>query len=370
MAKSGGDRRPAAHPLAGADLATVLWLLRHGGGVPLRRWPQVAGILGSVVGKLGLTLGERAWVACARRGRDLETPPLFILGHWRSGTTHLTNLLAEGGFGYIDPIAAGLPWDFLGLGRLLRPLLVRMLPEGRFIDAVEVAPDSPQEDELGLASMVRLSYFHAIYFPRRFQPWFDRGLFLDGARPEEIARWEQRFRYYLWKVARRRPDRPLLVKNPVYTGRVEQLYRLYPEARFLHIVRNPHEVFASTRAFLGKMFEALALQPWEQVAIEETVLATYPRMMDRLLADTARLPAGRYVEIRFEELEAEPLATLERVHDRLGLGGFAEAWPAYAAYLGRIQRYERARRSFPERDLALVERHWGRFLAHWGYGRP
>jgi len=370
MTESGGDRQPWAHPLAGADLGTLLWVLRHSGGIPVRRWPAVAGMLGSVVGKLGFTLGERAWVALARRGRDLETPPLFILGHWRSGTTHLTNLLAEGGFGYVDPIAAGLPWDFLGLGRLLRPILVRLLPEGRFIDAVEVSPNSPQEDELGLASMTKLSYFHAIYFPRRFQPWFDRGLFLDGATPREIAHWEQRFRYYLWKLARRRPDRPLLVKNPVYTGRVEQLLRLYPDARFLHIVRNPHEVFASTRSFLATMFDALALQSAEHVAVEETVLATYERMMDRLIADSAAVPKDRYVEIRFEELEAEPLETLQRVHGELGLGGFAEARPAYSAYLGRIKRYERAKRAFPERDLALVEQRWGRFLAHWNYGRP
>jgi len=370
MTESGGDRQPWAHPLAGADLGTLLWLLRHSGAIPARRWPAVAGMLGSVVGKLGFTLGERAWVALARRGRDLETPPLFVLGHWRSGTTHLSNLLAEGGFGYIDPIAAGLPWDFLGLGRMLRPLLVRLLPEGRFIDAVEVSPNSPQEDELGLASMVRVSYFHAIYFPRRFDDWFARGLFLDGVPPREVAKWEERFRYYLWKVARKRPDRPLMVKNPVYTGRIAQLHRLYPDARFLHIVRNPHEVFASTRAFLRKMFEALALQPADHVQVEEVVLATYVRMMDRLIAESASLPAGRFLELRFEDLDSQPLLELERIHDRLGLPGFAEARPAYAGYLERIQRYERAKRRFPERDLELVERHWGRFLDHWGYGRP
>lgn len=370
MAESGGDRQPWAHPLAGADLITAIWLLRRSGGFPLKRWPAVAGILGSVVGKLGPTAAEWAWVAARRRGRDLETPPLFILGHWRSGTTHLVNVLAQGPFGSIDPIAAGLPWDFLLLGKVLRPLLVRLLPEGRFIDAVEVGENSPQEDELGLASMVTLSYFHGIYFPRRFDRWFNRGLFLDGASPGAVRRWESHFRYYLWKLARRRPDKPLLIKNPVYTGRVAQLARLYPEAPFLHIVRNPHEVFASTRAFLQKMFEALALQPWDHVPIEEVVLATYARMMDRLIADTAALPPGRYLEIRFEELEARPLETLERVHSALGLGRFAEARPAYAAYLDRIQRYERAKRSFPERDLELVERHWGRFLAHWNYVRP
>jgi hypothetical protein len=217
---------------------------------------------------------------------------------------------------------------------------------------------------------VPLSYFHAIYFPQRFQPWFDRGLFLEGASKAEVARWERRFQLYLWKLARRRPEAPLLVKNPVYTARIAQLNRLYPEARYLHIVRNPHEVFASTRSFLAKMFEALALQPWDQVAIEEVVLATYARMMDRLIADSVTQPAGRFVDLRFEHLEARPLEELERIHVTLGLPDFAVAKAGYSDYLKRVRRYERARRDCPERDLALVERHWGRFLAHWGYGRP
>ena len=57
------------------------------------------------------------------RDRPLDPPPIFLLGHWRSGTTHLYNLLGQGDFAYVDPIAAGLPWEFLTLGRWLRPLL-------------------------------------------------------------------------------------------------------------------------------------------------------------------------------------------------------------------------------------------------------
>ncbi|HKY93955.1 MAG TPA: sulfotransferase [Kiloniellales bacterium] len=369
MAKVSGAVRLLFHPLAGADLATLLWLLRHGGGVTAGGWSRTA-LLASAVGRLPFTLGERAWVAFRRRGRDLETPPLFVLGHWRSGTTHLLNVLAQGGFGYTDPMAAGMPLDFLFLGRLLRPLMARALPRNRLIDAVEVTSMSPQEDEMGLACMVSLSYLHAIYFPSRFQPWFNRGLFFDGAGSREVAQWERRFRTYLWKTARWRPDKPLLVKNPVYTGRVAQLERLYPQARYLHIVRNPHEVFASSRSLFARMLELVALQPWDHVRIEDVVLATYARMMDRLIADMATLPRSRFFEVRFEDLEAQPLVELERIHDGLGLGSFAAARPTYAAYLDSVRDYQRAKRSFPERDLALVERHWGRFLDHWGYGRP
>ena len=143
----------------------------------------MAGAAGSALGRLPFSLAERGYVAAARRGRPLQTPPVFLLGHWRSGTTHLYNVLAKGPFGFVDPLAAGLPWDCLLLARWLRPLLLRMLPEGRFIDQVAVGPDSPQEDETAIANMTRLSYFHAIYFPARFRALFRRGLFLEGAAP-------------------------------------------------------------------------------------------------------------------------------------------------------------------------------------------
>ena len=190
------------------------------------------------------------------------------------------------------------------------------------------------------------------------------------AAPGLVRQWERRFDHYLWKLERLQPGRPLLIKNPVYTGRVAQLRRLYPDARFIHIVRNPHEVFASTRSFLGKMFEALALQPWQRVEIEATVLESYRDMMAAYLRDTADLPPELLVEIAFEDLESRPLAEIERIHATLALPGFEAARPAYERYLASVQRYQRAARRFPERDVALVEREWRPFLDRWGYGRP
>ncbi len=364
------DRRPRAHPLAGADPATLLKVLWQAGGAAPAGWGRTAGALGASLGRAPLSLVEAAATALWRRGRALEQPPLFLLGHWRSGTTHLSNVLGKAGFGIVDPVSVGLPWDTLLVGRWLRPLLVRMLPKGRFIDDVAVNPDSPQEDETAVANMTALSYFHAVYFPRAFDRFYWRGLFLEGASPALVRQWERRLDRFLWKLERVQPGRPLLVKNPVYTARVAQLARLYPGARFLHIVRNPHEVFASTRGFFTKMFEALALQPWDGVAVEEVVLKTYPRLMQPLLDDSAALPPGTYAETSFEAFERQPLAELERIYGELGLPGFAAARPAMEAYLGSIRSYARAARRFPARDIALVEQRWGPFLARWGYGRP
>lgn len=369
-ARSRPDRKPLAHPLAGADPQTLLSVLWQSGGIPPRRWPQAGAALAASLARGPLSLAERGVVAAQRRGRPLQTPPIFLVGHWRSGTTHLYNLLAKANFGFVDPIAAGLPWDLLLLGRWLRPLLVRMLPEGRFIDRVAVNADSPQEDEIAIANMTALSFYHAIYFPRRFDRLYWRGLFLEGASPRQVRQWERCLDHLLWKLEHLQPGRPMLIKNPVYTARVAQLARLYPGARFIHIVRNPHEVFASTRNFFFKLFEALALQPSDAVEVERVVLETYPRLMTPLLRDAPALAPGQFVETTFEALERQPLTELERIYGGLNLPGFAEAAPAFKSYLGSVRNYTRAERRFPERDIELVESHWRPFLDHWGYGRP
>ncbi len=362
--------KPSAHPLSGADLATLWRVVSRAGPLPRSAWGQIALAGGSALGRLPFTALERGLVALQRRGRPLEPAPIFLLGHWRSGTTHLYNLLGKGGFAYVDPIAAGLPWEFLTLGRWFRPLLVKALPEGRFIDAMKVTPDSPQEDELAIANMSKLSFYHAIYFPRRFERFFAPGLLLEGVGDAERQAWMRRADHLFWKLAKNYGGRQLVIKNPVYTARAQMLQRFYPDAKFVHIVRNPHEVFASTRSFFSKLFEALALQPCDNLDPEEITLDTYPKVMQPLINDMAEMAPGQAVELRFEELESDPLGALARIYDALELPGFAEAEEGFRRHLGEVKTYSRATRRFPERDFNLVEDRWGAFLDHWGYGRP
>ncbi len=362
--------KPSAHPLSGADLLTLAGVLGRAGALPRSALGQVALAFGSALGRLPFTALERGLVATQRRGRPLDPAPIFLLGHWRSGTTHLYNLLGRGNFSYVDPIAAGLPWEFLTLGRWFRPLLVKALPEGRFIDAMKVTPDSPQEDELAIANMTRLSFYHAIYFPKHFDRFFAPGLLLDGVGEAERQAWMRRADHLFWKLARNHGGRQLVIKNPVYTARAAMLRDFYPNAKFVHIIRNPHEVFASTRSFFAKLFEALALQPFDHLDPEEITLDTYPKVMRPLIEDMEGMVPGQAVELRFEELESDPLGALARIYDALDLPGFAEAEPGFLAHLGEVRSYSRAARQFPERDLALVEERWPDFLKHWGYDRP
>lgn len=356
-----------AHPLSGADPGT-LWRAFAQGGAP-DRLGAAAAIWGASLGRAPFSAGEALALSRKLPKRE-DLAPVFILGHWRSGTTHLYNTMVHGGWGYVSPLAVGLPWDMCGLGRWLRPVLERALPETRWIDRIPVTPTSPQEDEIGIASMSPLSFYHGIYFPRRFDALIDRGLFFDGCSPAEIAAWEARFTYFLRKVAYEQ-NRPLLIKNPVYTARVARLRALFPRAKFIHIHRDPFDVFLSMRNFYARLLEVMALQNVpEGLDIDATILRVYDRMMDLYVQDTHDLPPGTLVELPYAQLDADPLGALEAIHDGIGLDGFEAARPAFSAYLDTVRSYEKNAFRGDALAVSKVSEHWGRWIRRWGYSAP
>lgn len=355
-----------AHPLNGADLGTLVRAYRLGGGSdkPL----TTAGIWAASAFRAPISAIESALIDRHLPTVEEMPPPIFILGHWRSGTTHLYNIMSLGRFGYVPPVAVGLPWDMFGIARALRPLLERALPEHRWIDRIPVTPTSPQEDEIAIASMCDLSFYHGIYFPDQFDHLIDRGLFYDGATDDDIARWEARFTYFLRKLALQQ-DQQLLIKNPVYTGRVAHLRRLFPGAKFIHIHRNPLDVFLSMRNFYARLLEVMALQTVpDRLDVDATILRVYDRMMARFAAETADLDAPDFVELPYAHLDTDPIGAVEHIYGTLELDGFEAARPAFQGYLDALGRFEKNSFRKDAEAAELVLSHWQPWIERWHYG--
>lgn len=358
-----------AHPLCGANLGTLAAVTRRA-GLPARIGSgAMIGL--AVLARWPFSTAERLAIAPRLPPADAMPPPVFILGHWRSGTTHLYNIMVKSGaWGFVPPVATGLPWDLFGIARVFNPLLERALPKHRYIDKIPVHPDSPQEDEIAIANMSELSFYHGIYFPRAFSDFVRRGLFFDGCSEAEIAKWRQTFVYFLRKLYLHQKKKRLLIKNPVYTARLAMLTEMFPNARFIHIHRNPYEVFLSMRNFYAKLLGEFALQGYQHVDIDETILGVYDRMMRSIERDSANLPADRFVELRYGDLDRDPLGAVEKVYASLSLPGFENARPHFEAYLASVQSFEKNRFAYAEEAAAKVERRLGYFLRKWAYGRP
>lgn len=357
------------HPLAGADPATLRRVLALAGPLSPAGDAAIRQVRRAAMLRQPFSAIEKAWIAPRLPALDAMPPPVFILGHWRSGTTHLYQMMVKGGFGFVPPDFTGLPWDVFVLGRLMKRQIEAKLPKTRYIDKVPVLPDSPQEDEIALANMSPLSLYHGIYFPARLERFVMEGVFFDGVPDAGVAEWQATFRYFLAKLALHQGKR-LLIKNPVYTARLGMLAAMLPEARFIHIYRNPLDVFLSMRNFYEKLLAEFALQPWDAAAIDPLIFKTYRRMMDALEADKAALPRGRFAEMRFEDFMAAPVESLESIWHRLELGDFERHRPAFQSYIDSQKRFEANRFEKGNAAAGLVREHLGDWCDRLGYALP
>ena len=364
-------RKLATHPLCGADLMTLSRLFSSNGPVLLDRLVDLLMIGASALVRLPFNAIERRMVDRHLTIGHSEKPPIFILGHWRSGTTHLYNILSKSPrFGYLPPIATGIPWNMLTLGKWFEPLLRKTLPSERFIDNVPVQPDSPQEDEIALANMIDLSFYHGLYFPSHFKEHFNRGVYFQGCAPLQVENWKKTFHHFMQKLSLLQDGRPILVKNPVYTARVSLLQSMYPEAKFIHIHRNPYRVFESMKNFYVNLFHELAFQNYDHLSIPEIVLEHYPRIMDRLIDDTKNMKPNQFIELGYDELDEHPFSALRKIYEALELGAFNEDEGIFANYLDSVKRYQKNRYPYSTQTLDAVTQHWGKYVDHWGYEIP
>lgn len=343
------------HPLCGADPLTLVHLVRRYGLPSRRGLPAFAVACATSLLRLPFTLAELGLDAASR---GPAAAPVFILGFPRSGTTHLHNLLAAtGAFATASPVLATLPWESRTVGPLLKPFVDPFLPRTRLIDGVAMDGDAPTEDEVGLANLGPGSYFHALYFPTSFEEAYREGL-LAPARDRLVRR-------YVTAMARRDP-RPLLLKNPAYTAQVGALARLFPGARFVHIHRDPRAVFASSRRALRRTLDALALQDSSGADIDGAILRTYPAVMRALREQAAALPPGRMAEVAFEDVLADPQASLQRLARSLGLSGIDG--DGVAAHLDSVSGFQPEGGRLAAEDDARLASAWAPEIARYGRG--
>ncbi len=170
--------------------------------------------------------------------------PLFVLGHWRSGTTHLFNLLTvDHRFAYPNLFQVIFPHSFLCSEPIGARLLALLVPKRRLGDNIVQHLGMAAEDEFALCAATLRSPYLSWSFPRRSEH-YDRYLTLRSVPDGELAQWKAGLKYFLQKLTWKY-RRPLVLKSPSHTCRIRLLLELFPDARFVHVHRNPYVVFLS-----------------------------------------------------------------------------------------------------------------------------
>ncbi len=353
--------------LAFTDPVTLTRILAANGGCDARFIPRVLVLyLVSVVmlpfnGLERLRYGRR--VATQR----LSESPLVILGHDRSGTTHLLNLLSlDPQFAYTRPSQMVFPGCCLLLDRLMDAFL-RRLDYRRPFDAMEVGPGSPQDDEVPLVKLTPHCEYHKYSFPRRYRYWLDTYVFgFDSASPA-YEEWKRTYLGTLRKAAVLMGRERSLLKSPATMANLNVVLELFPHAKFIHITRHPYKVLPSQIHLHKTMVRKYGLETVSDDEITDFALYQYRGYMEGFLRDRARIPPANLMEIRYEDFVAHRLDGLRAIYERLDLGDFPAIEATARQYIASVARY--APHQFTE-DPALrrrIDRELGFAFSALGY---
>lgn len=303
------------------------------------------------------------------RATKITQPPIFIVGHWRTGTTLLHELLIQDPrHGYPTTYECLEPNHFLLTEKVVTKLFWFLMPSQRPMDNMKAGWDRPQEDEFALCMLGQGSPYLHIAFPNQ-TPKYQEYLDFAGVSPRTIKSWKRGLLRFLQAITFKTGKR-LVLKSPPHTARIPVLREMFPDAVFVHIVRNPYVVFPSTVRLWKTLYEKHGLQKPNFQGVEEYVYSTFVRMYQRLEEGKKLLRPGRFYEIKYEDLVADPEGEMRKLYERLGLDGFEQCLPHLRAYLASVKGYETNRYEMSPQQQAEVTRRWGDVIRRYGYETP
>lgn len=251
--------------------------------------------------------------------------PVFILGHPRSGTTYLHFVLSKDPqMAFCTTYEALIPNIFLTGGNLLKNLVARAMPEHRPQDEIKITIDSPMEEEFAMANMSGMSFMHGFYFPEHIMENFNESVVFEETTGKNAGHWKKHFLFFLKKLACKYPG-TLLLKSPANTGRLKEIHELFPDARFIHIHRNPYDVYQSNERLYERILPITAFQKAGDKKVENYIIDSYEKMYRKYLKDKALIPENQLFEMRYDDFIGAPLDQLKKAYEHLDLNGFDEA---------------------------------------------
>jgi hypothetical protein len=294
------------------------------------------------------------------------TDPVFIIGHWRSGTTLLHNLMStDKQFGYCSTYQSLLPDLTLIHQRWLAPIINLLMPKHRPADHVALNLNYPQEEEFALGNQLAWCFYYAWYYPQEFSRLLD--LHSTGkADPGLIQDWQDNYRKFISTALLNTGGQIYLSKNPPHTFRLDWLTRMFPNAKFIFIIRNPYEVFDSSVRFAQGVLPTTQAQPYTDDCLKDGIMQLMVHVFNRYERTKHLIRSANLIEIKYESLIADPAATLSSIYQSLDLGDPRKRVQELGATVKK-STVTPFRYSFSEDTINRVNASWHPLYNRFGY---
>jgi hypothetical protein len=161
-------------------------------------------------------------------------------------------------------------------------------------------------------------------------------------------------------------------KRPAYANYIPMLFELFPDAQFIHVVRDPRAVVASLMR--------IDFFPGDDEL--EAGTAMYEATIRNVDRSARRLRPDQFLDVRYEDMVRDPAGALRRVCEFAGLRGgdaidemiagerggkFREGWHDRLAEPVTSVHVDSWREYLESREVALVEHALRRQMERFGY---
>jgi Sulfotransferase family len=278
--------------------------------------------------------------------------PVFITGMPRSGTTFLHRLILQ------DPLTAAprlfqLVYPCSRTGRLgaaftkswvrLQVALFRMItPELNALHPVAV--DAPEECTDITAHVFQSLRFESMYRVPSYQSWLQRNGFLDAYR------FHQRFLQHLDVQV---PGRRWILKSPDHLFALDDIKKVYPDARLVFVHRDPVRVLASV-AKLTEVLRRPFARSIDRVEIGHQVCASWIDGAQRMSGPVRS--SDSVLHLHYRQIISSPLDAVRAVYQHCDLPLTADAEERMGNWLRTGARGERSRRRYDLAEFGLDPR--------------
>jgi hypothetical protein len=296
---------------------------------------------------------------------DYSGDPVIIVGHWRSGSTYLhqlTNLCPE--LAAPTMFHIGNPDSFMSSRKIIEPVIQLHMRSKRTVDNVAMGLDEPQEDEFALLRMTTHSPVEKLIFPEGDDYFLKESDFMPPRDAHQ--EWKDALVTFCKKIYLQTGKRVVL-KNPFHSMRIPLLRELFPRAKFIHIHRNPLKVIPSTVRMWTIVGEQNTLKDNFTPPPIEQVCEVHNRMLWKIREDFKALPESDRTEIRFEDLEQQPLDMMRQVCSFLDMPFTKEYRQNLEHFLSSTRNYQKNRYAVSSEDQATIRAALAEHMAHYGY---
>ncbi len=287
--------------------------------------------------------------------------PIFIIGYPRSGTTYLMYLMSKDQqFAFCRMFECMGPHVIFTFGKVLRGIAKMVLPKKRPMDNLELGADLPKEEEFALGNMSVASMANALYFPKRFSTYFDRFVLFNG-NDQDKSSFKVNMNWLFKKLTLKNNGKRLLLKSPFNTGRIKLLLEMYPDAKFIHIHRHPHKVFASNEKLYESVIPQVAFHTVSDAEMERHIFYTYHQTMERYFHDSSLLQNNQLFEMSYDDFISNPISIFKKMYSQLEIENFASALPliekevaGYKNYKANIHNDDEGKRDRVYKELSGI----------------